>query len=405
MIRISWDIDSKRWYHHEQNVMVVWGAADDPLPFSPSLKKDFSFTLKKNDFNKAGPIIGILTSSKKNLPFIGNIDTFIRLTRYVHEQGGLAVVFSAMDVSLSSIHGYTLSPGDSKWRRVKIPPPDFVYNRIPYHKDEASQEFQSLIAWLDNFSIRYFNHCFFSKWQTYLIMNDNPYLQRFLPETMRLSSKQQLRDFLNEHNQIMIKPCAKSKGKGIFSLEWKQDGTISYKSNNGIAYTHLDHLWSIIHNRKDLIMQPFVKRKQYHARPFDYRILVQKLEEDWHVTGYGIRCTGRSRLTTHVPSGGKLLPAETAPLDMKIIRRMSSEIGKALDRATGPIGEFSIDLGVDSENRYWIFEINSKPMVFDENDIQKKSIERWYQQILWMTGFAASDIKGPSPTHTIVKGG
>ncbi len=405
MIRISWDIDSKSWYHHEPNEVVVWGAADDPLPFTPCLNNGSSFTLNKNEFNKAGPIIGILASSDKNLSFIGNTDTFIRLTRYVTRKGGLAVVFTPMDVSISSIYGYTLSSGDRKWERISIPPPDFVYNRIPYQKDESSKEFQCFIEWLDGYSIPYFNHCFFSKWQTYLIMNDNSYLQRFLPETKRLSSKRQLRDFLKEHKQIMFKPCAKSKGEGIFSLKYNRDGSLLYQSNNGTVYTDLDQLWSIIHSRKDLIIQRYVKRTQYQARPFDYRILVQRLEEDWHVTGYGIRCAGRDQLTTHVPSGGKLLPAETAPLDMKIIQKIGFEIGKTLDHAFGPVGEFSIDLGVDLKNRYWIFEVNSKPMVFDEIDIQNKSIERWYQQILSLTGFATSDIKERSHTHTIGKGG
>ncbi|MGP4082372.1 YheC/YheD family endospore coat-associated protein [Pseudalkalibacillus sp. R45] len=405
MISISWDVESEKWCHHEKDETLIWGAADEPLPFSEYRNSSLNLTLKKKEGNKTGPIIGILTSANASLPFIGNIDTFNRLISYVHENGGLAVVFSSKDISTTHIHGYTYDPITLMWKRVRTPPPDFVYNRIPYKKDENNNEFHRLLSWLDDFSIPYFNLCFFPKWETYLILNDNTILQSFLPETKLIRSKKQLNDFLNEHGQILIKPSASSKGKGIFTLHQKWSESLLYRSNKRRMRTDVDQIWNILQHEKSFIMQPFIQRKTYQGRPFDYRILVQKLENKWHVTGYGLRCAGVNRLTTHVPSGGALLPSDFAPLHLDTIRNIASETGSTLDQSLGPVGEFSIDLGVDTGQRYWIFEINSKPMIFDEIEIQKKALRNWYQQILEMSGFPRSDIKDPPLTHTSEKGG
>ncbi|WP_261130214.1 YheC/YheD family protein [Bacillus sp. Marseille-Q3570] len=404
MISISWDVESEKWHHHEKGQTLIWGAADDPLPFSAYRNSSLNLTLIKKEGSKAGPIVGILTSAKASLPFIGNIDTFIRLISCVHENGGLAVVFSSKDISSTSISGYTYDLNTLMWKRVRTPPPDFVYNRIPYKKDE-NKEFHRLLSWLDDFSIPYFNLCFFQKWDTYLILNDNTNLQPFLPETKLIHSKKQLEDFLIKHGQILIKPSASSKGKGIFTIEQKKSGGLLYHSNNRRIRIDLSQIWKILQYEKNFIMQPFIQRKTYQGRPFDYRILVQKIENKWHVTGYGIRCAGVNRLTTHVPAGGALLSSDFAPLHLDTIRNIASETGSSLDRSLGPVGEFSIDLGVDTEQQSWIFEINSKPMIFDEIEIQMQALRNWYQQILEMSGFPRLDIKDPPLTHTSEKGG
>jgi hypothetical protein len=86
---------------------------------------------------------------------------------------------------------------------------------------------------------------------------------------------------------------------------------------------------------------------------------------------------------------------------MSPLNRLMSKIGETLDDAYGPFGEFSVDLGMDRDNRCWIFEINSKPMVFDETDIQEKWEERWYHQMIAMTAeHSTSHINMTPPTHT-----
>jgi hypothetical protein len=51
------------------------------------------------------------------------------------------------------------------------------------------------------------------------------------------------------------------------------------------------------------------------------------------------------------------------------------EAGKWLTDHWGFFGEFSIDAGVSSKGNYYLFEINSKPMSFDEQEIEKKRIK------------------------------
>ena len=49
--------------------------------------------------------------------------------------------------------------------------------------------------------------------------------------------------------------------------------------------------------------------------------------------------------------------------------------GEQLQTSFGMIGEFSVDLGINKKNgELVIFEINAKPMRFDEKDIEEKRL-------------------------------
>jgi hypothetical protein len=54
------------------------------------------------------------------------------------------------------------------------------------------------------------------------------------------------------------------------------------------------------------------------------------------------------------------------------LNRIAEAVGRELTKKYGLIGEFSMDIGLTSGGKPFIFEVNSKPMIFDEPDIQKK---------------------------------
>lgn len=86
-------------------------------------------------------------------------------------------------------------------------------------------------------------------------------------------------------------------------------------------------------------------------------------------------------MTTHVPAGGVVISTEDLPMktDQEIIEKLVSQCGKQLIAFYDDIGEFSADVGVTPDGKYYIFELNAKPMDFDEAPIknmqQKESRE------------------------------
>ena len=55
---------------------------------------------------------------------------------------------------------------------------------------------------------------------------------------------------------------------------------------------------------------------------------------------------------------------------------MAEQTGKALSEQFGYFGEFSIDAGISQSGNYYIYEVNSKPMSFDENEIEERKISQ-----------------------------
>ncbi len=404
MIKLFYNVNKHQWYHREKDKAYTWGAVDTPIHYVVTDTDDVTFKTVLHDKQmKLGPVVGILASSSKDAPFTGNIKTFQRFINHVHCQQGFAFVFTKSGIEDDLVEGYTLHPVTQQWIKIRAPYPDFVYNRIPSPEDEDSIEYEENMQWLKQYGIAFFNRSFLSKWETYLLLNQHFHLQPFLPETKRVTSPHVLRQMIKEHGAIILKPASRSKGSGVLKLEKGSNGKLQAFSNAGTeSFEDVLDFWKKRFDHTVMfIAQPFVERKKIDGRPYDYRILGQKGPDGWRVSGYGIRCAGKGKLTTHVPSGGTLLPASTAPLNAERLTRLATIIGETLDNALGPICEFSIDLGIDEGNHGWIFEVNSKPMVFDEEPIQREWEKRWFEQILAVTGFSHHDINPLSGTHTI----
>ncbi|MDI4671622.1 hypothetical protein MKZ47_21450, partial [Pseudoalteromonas shioyasakiensis] len=86
-------------------------------------------------------------------------------------------------------------------------------------------------------------------------------------------------------------------------------------------------------------------------------------------------------VTTHVFHGGTILPYKEVKerIDEAALERLIALSGARLGERFGFVGEFSADIGVGSEQQLYIYEINAKPMVFDEPEIEARRLERLNQ--------------------------
>ena len=65
------------------------------------------------------------------------------------------------------------------------------------------------------------------------------------------------------------------------------------------------------------------------------------------------------------------------------------------DSATGNNhGELSMDIGLDAKGHPWIFEINSKPAIFDEPSIRRVARKRLLNYCFTRGGFTARATDG-----------
>ncbi|MEH7356347.1 YheC/YheD family protein [Neobacillus drentensis] len=341
--------------------------------------------------NNPSPLIGILTVRKANGAIAGNSSLFIELQKRLISLKGISFVFIPEEVESEFILGYTFSPDDNRWLKKRFPYPDLVYNRIPFRKSEHDEQCQHFFSILKDKNIPFFNPCFIDKFELYELLKNHDILQYYLPQTILADDKRNLFSFLKNLKTIYLKPRQSSKGKGIFRLRMNSPLRIELEGiNKHENYKSFDHFWESWKEKllkKYYMAQEEIKSAEYNGDRFDFRILAHANLDDYILTGVGIRQSKEQEITTHIPAGGRLLPYQLLQADEhdQFFQTIVPQVGKALSKQFGYFGEFSIDAGVSKTGQHYIYEVNSKPMSFDEREIEEKKIEQVCRLFLQLT--------------------
>ncbi|KAA0547502.1 hypothetical protein FZW96_11660 [Bacillus sp. BGMRC 2118] len=338
------------------------------------------------------PLVGVLAGVSTKKPFLGNEAAFKRIQLTLQQIGGLSFVFTPSTYSSDSMRGYVYDFKDKSWRSYRFPLPSVVYNRLPLRKMEQNEHFLELKHFLQTHTIPFFNDCFFHKDEVFTTLCSNENLLPFLPETRDLDSVTTFHDMIQSFQSVYLKPCKGKKGKGIVAIRKIDDDlwdieTIDLKQQVQ-SYEELIQHWIQPCLDKDYIVQQYVAPLKWEGSRFDYRVLVhRKNKTDFIVSGIGVRQAGHQQVTTHVPAGGKIVSYSHLPFkeDTKTLHFLANEVGKALSNHFQNIGEFSMDIGKCHNGHLSIFEVNSKPMVFDEDQIRKNGLKNLTELFIYLS--------------------
>ncbi|MBH8603949.1 YheC/YheD family protein [Thermoactinomyces sp. CICC 10522] len=396
-----------------QLIIRNWSSKQHLPVFTPARVK------KTSDHRyQVGPFVAILAADGKQ-PFYGNQNNFADIIRTGRTMGVSVYVmtpagFRHNQQNPHTVRGFLLDhrSRNLRWIPAELPMPNVVYNRIPTRTEEQKPEVQQVVKQLMNTpGIHFFNPGFFDKWSLYRLLSASPRLRQFLPETAMLENPAGLKQMLERYPSIYLKPANGKAGIKMMRVNKKPDGfelhyqSVSAKKRLSIA--SLPALWNHVQQLKkpgNYILQQGIPLAQYHGRPFDVRMLLQKDGQgNWGLSGAGIRVAGATAISTHVPMGGKIESLDqvfqAAFGDRKKeMREKIENIGLELasfieTKQAGPLGEMSIDLGIEPNGRMWFFEANSKPMKFDEPDIRIRSLRRIIQYSLYLSEFSQA-VKG-----------
>jgi glutathione synthase/RimK-type ligase-like ATP-grasp enzyme len=340
------------------------------------------------------PVIGILTARKKDGTIAGNGPLFIELQKKLISLNGISFIFTLDGVHNDSIDGFTYIPERNVWERMNSPYPDLVYNRIPFRKSEEEITNSGFFSRLRERNIPFFNPAFIDKFELYQLFKNHPILHSHLPDTIPAIEKQKLWSFLSDYQSIYLKPAQSARGNGIFILEVDSQKRVHVRGLNKCedfqTFDHFWQEWEDILMKKSYLAQEGIKSSFYEGKRFDFRILAHAENNQYIVTGIGVRQSQNQEITTHIPTGGRLLPYEqlqTEEHDL-FIQTIVEHIGEALSEQFGFFGEFSIDAGISQSGHYYIYEVNSKPMSFDEKEIEEKKIDHLCRLFLQLTGYS-----------------
>lgn len=378
-MKIYYSNSESGWFHTGEEA-ISFGGTRELLTQRKSISPgSFCLDLSEKD-QHAGPLVGILTGRKTDNTLAGNGSLFIRIQEELLRLKGCSFVFTAGDIRNNQIKGFIYSPDQKAWKPAIVPLPDVVYNRIPFRRNEKESDYKQLLDLLKDKNIPFFNPGFINKFQLYLLLQEHPILKDFLPDTIPIENKNSIESLLNKYNSIYLKSPESASGKGLYKLEYSKECLLFRSCKHKETFLDIEEFWdqwgALLQSRK-YFGQEAIKPVSLGGQRCDFRILAHANFSGYEVTGVGIRQSAVQDITTHVPHGGSIRPYEeirTKEHD-QFIKTVVEEAGKWLTDHWGFFGEFSIDAGVSSKGNYYLFEINSKPMSFDEQEIEKKRIK------------------------------
>lgn len=378
-MKVYYDETTKSWWHDLDGLTLTFGAKNIIIPFENQNKPAdlIDFDLKPDHAHHI-LLIGILTNKnpKKNEEISGNLSLFRSLHLYLLEHGIFSCVLTVEDVLQQANCGYIYSKKLRKWKKISIPLPPIVYNRIPLRSFESSAAFQQIKDLFSQHQIIMFNPSFIDKYEMYTTFNQHEKLKPLLPPTLLITHFKSFSEFFYLHKSIYLKPREGNRGIGIYTLTENTDGSLLLNSPNHYeTFPSLTDYWNMyekkLHAKRYLAQQAIFPKKMGGHR-YDYRLLVHYENGLFKLTGKAVRMAQSQEITTHVPRGGIIYPYHkvgTQRLDQQLAD-IAQMCGFALTKQLGFIGEFSIDLGESETGELFIYEVNSKPMQFDEPEIE-----------------------------------
>ncbi|TCZ80928.1 YheC/YheD family protein [Paenibacillus albiflavus] len=325
------------------------------------------------------PIIGILTwrqgSSFKESRYLR------QLVREGQDLGATVFLFSASDIvqSKQTIRGYVPKTEGSGFRSKLYPWPDIVIDRCrngnpQYKKVRNSKLFV------------YANNKYTNKWNATRLFMETESLRKWMPETVEYS-RDHLRQMLSKHPILYIKPGNGTGGRSIIKLTTLNKS----KGFSVIARTRRLAKMSAHYANEQLLTQAlnrWVNQEKIRNGIFmiqkgldlelipnhvsDMRLLIQKDSKGvWTITGYGIRIGPKNSSTSNLHGGGraaefeKMISKRFGQEKMEEIREecfeLAYQVVRTIERHFGSMMEFGLDIGIDTDGRVWLIEVNPKP--------------------------------------------
>lgn len=269
-------------------------------------------------------------------------------------------------------------------RRKKIAVPPIIYNRI---YPENHQIITKLIQL--NPKIKIFNRITqFDKWKIYQHLHDSSVTEH-LPPTHQYESNL-LAKLIKEYHQIIIKPCKGHQGVGLWRIKElsEQRYQITHQfpfplvlpANQGVI-----DLINLLIDSPNNIIQAYIDLATINQAHFDLRALVQKNKlGNWEITAITSRIAKYGHYITnicdHIVDAKTLL--QQSKFDPNTIVDntidLSLATAKELDKSIDHLGEISVDLGLDTQGKLWIIEVNGKPNKHLYTDLSPSLTEKTY---------------------------
>ncbi|MEW9698299.1 YheC/YheD family protein [Paenibacillus sp. SI8] len=362
---------------------------------------------------RLGPMIGVLTNvtSSSTSPF-GSKTGFIRQFMQTGSGNSFHYAFSPRDVNWTqeTVTGILPKSGGG-WIRKTFPLPDVVYNRLSSRKAEKTAGIEGFKERFVRRDIPIFNWSFFDKWDVYKMLDGDDAF-RFVPESHINPSAEQIKEMLDKHKFIYLKPTAGSLGIGIYRVTYnpKKGYFVRYRKNGKnvlIRFAKFEGLMQMLGTGRgrltSYVAQQGIRLIEIDSCPIDFRFHMTKNGSNkWVVAAIGAKKAGKGSVTTHIRTGGQLMTSEQvlrqiygsrAEQVLTNAKETAVKLAEGIENNYNHLlGELGFDIGIDQNEKIWMFEANAKPgrSIFKHpslKDGDAASLSNIYEHCLYLSRF------------------
>ncbi|WP_170289764.1 YheC/YheD family protein [Cytobacillus depressus] len=233
-----------------------------------------------------------------------------------------------------------------------------------------------------------------SKWSQFQILSSNYSISPFVPQT-NLLTKATFNEYLNNYNNIVIKPCVGKHGSGIIKIT-KTD-PITYEIHTvrtKQTKPSIDETFDFIHTiyfSKPHLVQEGLPLLEINGCPLDVRVITQKVDSSWKVTGKIVKVAGNGFFITNASQ--KLLnlnqALQSSNLSMTNSEQLEYEIdsicisaSKLFEENHPDIHIIGFDIGISPQGDIWIIEGNYRPDLAMFLDLEDKDTYMYIRKII-----------------------
>ncbi|MGE8057910.1 YheC/YheD family protein [Bacillus mycoides] len=275
-----------------------------------------------------------------------------------------------VNIETEKILGHFYENG--KWIEQEFSFPDVIYNASVHVTDKNQQIFDCLY---DN--VPFTSHSIGDKLSVYNRIKKGETFKQYLIPFYGLTNVNTFFDMINRYEKVIIKPISGHQGKGVVFIE-KHGINYSMNESEQISLINKNQLLSFLSNKiqeKGYIVQQFISCQIKSGHVYDFRLHVQRNGEGkWVITSIFPRIGPLGSVVSNMASGGY-----STYLDIFLKTEFDNEwydVQRYLERFALSFSnhfnslyedvlfdELGIDIGIDKNQKIWLFEVNWRPGV------------------------------------------
>jgi YheC/D like ATP-grasp len=212
------------------------------------------------------------------------------------------------------------------------------------------------------------------------VLQSHPDTKGYLPATEILGRERFYR-MVQTYKIVYLKPDGGRKSRGVLRVEQKHEGSYRLRKSeqrDEKQFTSLQALWSEVNRLTSgtrYIIQQGINSVTKDRRYFDLRCHALRIDGKWEVAGICARVGSPGNIVTTSHIGGTPTLMEKLFTDLlgyskheqkEVMEKLHDCILHAV-KAVSPLypknWEFAVDIGLDTDQNVWIYEVNIEPAI------------------------------------------